>query len=193
MTQTLAEKTLADELRSLKLHPLTGRQSRIDDMLTRFAEVRDTTYRGGIGKGDGDGPKMTDVWRHGGFAVLERQLDALHHLGHLEPVVNGGVTRTLYWHVAEWYLRRPRFPVCAATTIVRYRKAGVLHEEEKRARGNAVHWRLGSTEADPVRVRLGLVWLDETWPRDGLQPRSVAETLAEIAKLAKRRAAGVAA
>jgi hypothetical protein len=189
LPQTLADNTLVGELRRRKLYPLNGRQQRIDDMLTRFLEVRDTTYRGGIGSGEGGGPRMTDVWRHGGFAVLERQLDALRHAGHLEPVVNGGVTRTLYWHVAEWYLRRPRIPVCAATTIVRYRKAGILHEEEKRPRGNAVAWRFGATEADPAQVREGLVWLDEAWPAWELQPRSVAETLAEMAKRRARVAA----
>jgi len=158
-------------------------------MLTHFHQVRDTLYRSGIACGEGDGLQMTDVWRHGGFAVLEGQLHALHLAGKQEPLVIGGVTHTLYWHVSEWYLRRRRIPVAATSTIVRYRKGGVLHEEEKKPRGNAVTWRLDKTDAEPSRVRLGLVWLDETWPVDELQPRSVAETLTEIGKKRARAAA----
>src|SRR4051812_4559124 len=92
---------LADNLR----HNLPTRQATIDSMLTTYPEVLSCLEKGGMGSGDGAPPQMPEAWRYGSYPVLETLLRLLRQNGRNEPLSPTGLTRTMYWHVAEWYLR----------------------------------------------------------------------------------------
>lgn len=148
---------------------LNTRQAAFDELLTHYREAQETMWSGqGYDATDMAGVRlMPPVWTWV-YRELERLLRRMRNQGH-QQAVEGVSLKTLYWHVGEWYLRSESHPVYPAPRLVRYRQRGVLHEEARPAGSHSVRV-TRHRDVRPVRVRLGLVWLDREWPANVGEP-----------------------
>lgn len=169
---------------------LSHRQGVIDSMLTTWPEVLSCLEKGGMGSGDGMPPQMPEAWRHGAYPVLDMLLKLLRQNARTEPVVVGGITRSLYWHVAEWYLRsrrtrRPAYRVDRKQRRFQVMLAGVPQFELITIRHEDV---------DAVKVLAGVEWLDKAWSPDlRLQPEAAEDTVKRVEKMRAIRGSFAAA
>lgn len=148
------------ELQDVLKVRLTVRQATFDELLTHFNDARSTVNRGQSLAGGGDGQMfMPAVWNPT-YRVLEKLLRVYRHEAAVRSDVQRAVlTRSDYWHLAEWYLNCRRFPQWPKKRTVQRGKELVEVQPP-------VVWRCDRhQDVDPRIVHDGLQWLEDEWTR----------------------------
>jgi hypothetical protein len=158
-------RTLSEALR--KLHPaqaLNTRQKVLDELLTHYRTAEETLWSGqGYDATDMAGVRgMPAVWTRS-YRELEGLLKKMRNQGQ-QKAVEGFSLQTLYWHLAEWYLRSEVFPQWPKKYSVQRGRETI----EVRPPVRMVLRR--HKDVRPARVKLALDWLDAEWT-SSVQPR----------------------
>lgn len=152
--------TLAQALRKLRpAQSLNTRQLVFDELLQHYREAEETLWSGqGYDATDMAGVRgMPAVWTSS-YRELETLLKRMRSQGQ-QQAREGVSLQTLYWHLAEWYLRSEVFPQWPKRYTVQRGRETV----EVRPPVRMVLRR--HKDVRPARVKLALDWLDAEWTR----------------------------
>lgn len=150
--------TLSQALRKLRpAQALNTRQMVLDELLTHYRTAEETLWSGqGYDATDMAGVRgMPAVWTKT-YRELELLLKLMRSQGK-QQALQGFSLQTLYWHLAEWYLRSEVFPQWPKRYTVQRGRETV----EVRPPVRMVLRR--HKDVRPERVKLALDWLDAEW------------------------------